>query len=181
MARLTILEYPDPRLRTIAAPVTRFDAELKARIADMFETMYEAPGIGLAATQVDWHHQLIVIDTTEDRSDPRVFINPEILSKEGRAAGQEGCLSVPGIFDDVARAERVRVRYQDADGVTHEAELTELLGVCLQHEMDHLNGKLFVDYLSELKRQRIRRKLEKERRDRGGRGRTQEAAAEARL
>lgn len=166
MARLTILEYPDPRLRTIAAPVTQFDAPLRQRIADMFETMYEAPGIGLAATQVDWHHQLIVIDISEDRSAPRVFINPQILDKDGRTAGQEGCLSVPGIFDDVERAERVRVRYQDADGNQHEEELTELLAVCLQHEMDHLNGKLFVDYLSELKRQRIRRKLEKERRDR---------------
>lgn len=176
MARLTILEYPDPRLRTIAAPVTRFDAELKQRIADMFETMYAAPGIGLAATQVDWHHQLLVIDITEDHSDPRVFINPEILEKEGKAAGQEGCLSVPGIYDDVPRAERVRVRYQDAEGATHEVELTGLLGVCLQHEMDHLNGKLFVDYLSELKRQRIRRKLEKERRAGGARARAQEAA-----
>jgi peptide deformylase len=171
MARLTILEYPDPRLRIIAAPVTRFDAELKTRIADMFETMYEAPGIGLAATQVDWHYQLIVIDVTEDRSQPRVFINPEILEKEGRTQGQEGCLSVPGIFDDVQRAERIRVRYQDADGNTHEEELTGLLAVCLQHEIDHLNGKLFVDYLSELKRQRIRRKLEKERRERGPRAR----------
>jgi peptide deformylase len=173
MARLTILEYPDPRLRTIAAPVTRFDAELKQRIADMFETMYEAPGIGLAATQVDWHHQLIVIDTTEDRSAPRVFINPEILEKEGRAAGQEGCLSVPGIYDDVERAQRVRVRYQD----TKEEELTELLAVCLQHEMDHLNGKLFVDYLSDLKRQRIRRKLEKERKHSGARSRADTSAA----
>lgn len=180
MARLTILEYPDPRLRTIAAPVTQFDAELKQRIADMFETMYEAPGIGLAATQVDWHHQLIVIDLTEDRSAPRVFINPAILSKEGRAEGQEGCLSVPGIYDDIERAQRVRVRYQDADGATHEEDLTDLLAVCLQHEMDHLNGKLFVDYLSELKRQRIRRKLEKERRDRGGRARSA-APAEASL
>jgi peptide deformylase len=171
MARLTILEYPDPRLRTIAAPVTRFDAQLKQQIADMFETMYEAPGIGLAATQVDWHYQLIVIDITEDRSQPRVFINPEILEKEGRAQGQEGCLSVPGIFDDVERAQRIRVRYQDADGATHEEELTDLLAVCLQHEIDHLNGKLFVDYLSELKRQRIRRKLEKERRERGSRPR----------
>lgn len=181
MARLTILEYPDPRLRTVAAPVTRFDAELKQRIADMFETMYEAPGIGLAATQVDWHHQLIVIDTTEDRSDPRVFINPEILSKEGKTEGQEGCLSVPGIFDDIKRAQRVRVRYQDATGATHETELDELLAVCLQHEMDHLSGKLFVDYLSELKRQRIRRKLDKERRDRGTRGNAATSPAQARL
>ena len=180
MARLTILEYPDPRLRTIAAPVTQFDAALGQRIADMFETMYEAPGIGLAATQVDWHHQLIVIDISEDRSAPRVFINPQILDKDGRTAGQEGCLSVPGIFDDVERAERVRVRYQDAQGTTHEEDLSELLAVCLQHEMDHLNGKLFVDYLSELKRQRIRRKLEKERRDRGA-GPRNAPTAQARL
>jgi len=169
MARLSILEYPDPRLRTRAAPVTHFDAALKQRIADMFETMYAAPGIGLAATQVDWHHQLIVIDISEDGSDPRVFINPEILSREGKASGQEGCLSVPGIYDDVARAERVRVRYQDADGSTHESDFDGLLAVCVQHEMDHLTGKLFVDYLSELKRQRIRKKLDKERREHGGR------------
>ncbi len=168
MARLTILEYPDPRLRTRAAPVTRFDAALKQQIADMFETMYAAPGIGLAATQVDWHHQLIVIDVTEDQSDPQVFINPEILSREGKASGQEGCLSVPGIYDDVARAERVKVRYLDAAGATQERDLDGLLAVCVQHEMDHLSGKLFVDYLSELKRQRIRKKLDKERRERGG-------------
>jgi peptide deformylase len=170
MARLTILEYPDPRLRTVAAPVTRFDADLKQKIEDMFETMYAAPGIGLAATQVDWHFQLIVIDISETHDERHVFINPAILSKEGKASGQEGCLSVPGIYDDVARAEKVRVRYQDADGTTNEENLDGLLGVCLQHEMDHLNGKLFVDYLSELKRQRIRKKLDKERRERGSRG-----------
>jgi peptide deformylase len=167
MARLSILEYPDPRLRTIAVPVTRFDAALKQQVEDMFETMYAAPGIGLAATQVDWHQQLIVIDVSEDQNERHVFINPEILEKTGKATGQEGCLSVPGIYDDVARAERVRVRYQDAAGATHEEWLEELLGVCLQHEMDHLNGKLFVDYLSDLKRQRIRKKLDKERRERG--------------
>jgi len=169
MSRLTILEYPDPRLRTVAAPVTRFDAELKQRIADMFETMYAAPGIGLAATQVDHHQQLIVIDVSDEKNEPRVYINPQILENEGRASGQEGCLSVPGIYDDVPRAERVRVRFQDADGVAHEVELTGLPGVCLQHEMDHLTGKLFVDYLSEMKRQRIRKKLDKERRERGTR------------
>jgi peptide deformylase len=181
MARLTILEYPDPRLRTVAAPVTRFDAALKQQIADMLETMYAEPGIGLAATQVVWHHQLIVIDISEEHNDPRVFINPEILEKEGRATGEEGCLSVPGIFDDVPRAERVRARYQDADGATHETELTGLLAVCLQHEMDHLNGKLFVDYLSELKRQRIRRKLDKERRERGSAARGSQSAQQAGL
>lgn len=168
MARLAILEYPDPRLRTRAAPVTTFDAALARRIADMFETMYEAPGIGLAATQVDWHERVIVIDTSEDRSQPEVFINPELLSRDGSARGEEGCLSVPGIFDDVERAERVRARYQDAKGVVHERDLEGMLAVCLQHEMDHLEGRLFVDYLSELKRQRIRKKLEKGRRERAG-------------
>ena len=180
MARLTILEYPDPRLRTRAAPVAHFDAALKQQIADMFETMYAAPGIGLAATQVDWHHQLIVIDVTEDKSDPQVFINPRILSSEGKASGQEGCLSVPGIYDDVARAERVKVRYQDAEGTTQERDLDGLLAVCVQHEMDHLSGKLFVDYLSELKRQRIRKKLDKERRERGAQAPTP-AERQARL
>jgi peptide deformylase len=181
MARLTILEYPDPRLRTVAAPVTRFDAALKQQIADMFETMYAAPGIGLAASQVDWHHQLIVIDVSEEHNERRVFINPAILSKEGKATGQEGCLSVPGIFDDVARAERVRVRYQDAEGAAHEEELDGLLGVCLQHEMDHLNGKLFVDYLSDMKRQRIRKKLEKERKERAAGAGGESSPRQARL
>lgn len=170
MARLTILEYPDPRLRTIAEPVTVFDAALKQQIADMFETMYAAPGIGLAATQVDWHYQLLVIDVSEGKDEPQVFINPEILAREGNVVkGEEGCLSVPGIYDDVPRAERVRVRFKDADGNSHERELEGLLAVCLQHEMDHLNGKLFVDYLSDLKRQRIRKKLDKDRRERGAR------------
>jgi peptide deformylase len=172
MAKLTILEYPDPRLRTRAAPITRFDAALKQQIADMLETMYAAPGIGLAATQVDWHFQLLVIDVSEGKDEPQVFINPEILSTEGKAKGEEGCLSVPGIYDDVPRAEKVRVRYQDASGASHERELDGLLAICLQHEMDHLTGKLFVDYLSELKRQRIRKKLDKERRERGDRPRT---------
>jgi peptide deformylase len=172
MARLTILEYPDPRLRTVAAPVTVFDAELKQRIADMLETMYAAPGIGLAATQVDWHHQLLVIDVSEEKNAPQTFINPQILSKEGSAKGEEGCLSVPGIYDDVPRAERIRVKYHDADGAVQERDLDGLLGICLQHEMDHLTGKLFVDYLSEMKRQRIRKKLDKERRERAARNET---------
>jgi peptide deformylase len=167
MARLPILEYPDPRLRTRAAPVTRFDADLKRQIASMFETMYAAPGIGLAATQVDWHYRLVVIDISEKKNEPRVFINPEILEKSGQASGEEGCLSVPGIFDDVQRAERIRLRSQDADGKIEERELDGMLAVCVQHEMDHLEGKLFVDYLSEMKRQRIRKKLDKERRERG--------------
>jgi peptide deformylase len=169
MALLTILEYPDPRLRTKAAEVTAFDASLKRRIADMLETMYAAPGIGLAATQVDWHHRLIVIDLSDDKNQPEVFINPVILSREGEAMGEEGCLSVPGIYDDVQRSERVRVRLQNAEGKVMERDLDGMLAVCLQHEMDHLEGKLFVDYLSELKRQRIRKKLDKERRDRGTR------------
>jgi peptide deformylase len=172
MARLTILEYPDPRLRTVAAPVTVFDDELRQRIADMLETMYAAPGIGLAATQVDWHHQLLVIDVSEEKNEPQTFINPQILSKEGSAKGEEGCLSVPGIYDDVPRAERVRVKYHDANGVVQERDLDGLLGICLQHEMDHLTGKLFVDYLSEMKRQRIRKKLDKERRERAARNET---------
>jgi len=169
MALLPILEYPDPRLRTRAAPVSRFDAALKRQVADMLETMYAAPGIGLAATQVDWHHQLIVIDVSEGKNEPQVFINPQILSREGKSTGEEGCLSVPGIYEDVARAERVRLRYQDAHGATHERDMEGLLAVCVQHEMDHLSGKLFVDYLSDLKRQRIRKKLDKERRERGER------------
>jgi peptide deformylase len=169
MSLLTILEYPDPRLRTRAAKVQQFDAALKRQVADMFETMYAAPGIGLAATQVDWHFQLIVLDVSEGKNQPLVFINPEILSREGKAKGEEGCLSVPGIYDDVERAERVRLRYQDADGTTQERDLDGLLAICVQHEMDHLTGKLFVDYLSEMKRQRIRKKLEKERRERGDR------------
>jgi peptide deformylase len=169
MSLLTILEYPDPRLRTRAARVTQFDAALKQRIADMFETMYAAPGIGLAATQVDWHHQLIVMDVSENKNERQVFINPEILSREGKTTGEEGCLSVPGIYDDVVRAERVRLRYQDVEGGTHERDLDGMLAICVQHEMDHLTGKLFVDYLSDMKRQRIRKKLEKERRERGER------------
>jgi peptide deformylase len=171
MAQLAILEYPDPRLRTKAAPVTVFDAALKQRVADMFETMYAAPGIGLAATQVDWHYRLLVIDISETKDQPLVLINPEILEREGQASGEEGCLSVPGIYDDVPRAARVRVRAQDVDGRTFESDLDGMLAVCVQHEMDHLEGKLFVDYLSELKRQRIRKKLDKERRERGEKAR----------
>ena len=169
MALLPILEYPDPRLRTKARPVTVFDAALKRRIEDMFATMYAAPGIGLAATQVDWHYRLIVIDISKDQNQREVFINPQITSREGTASGEEGCLSVPGIYDEIVRAERVHVRAQDADGLPVERDLDGMLAVCLQHEMDHLDGKLFVDYLSELKRQRIRKKLDKERRERGGR------------
>ena len=166
MSRLTILEYPDPRLRTRARPVEQFDAALGKLIADMFETMYEAPGIGLAASQVDVHRRLIIMDVSEDRSQPLVFINPEILQREGAAKTEEGCLSVPGVFDDVERAARVRVRAQDQTGAVFERDLDGVVAVCLQHEMDHLEGKLFVDYLSDMKRDRIRKKLDKERKER---------------
>jgi len=168
MAQLTILEFPDPRLRTRAAPVQVFDAALERLIADMFETMYAAPGIGLAATQVNVHQRLIVVDVSEAHDEPQVFINPVILKREGTELSEEGCLSVPQVFEPVERAERVTVRAQDVHGKFFERELTGLLAVCVQHEMDHLEGKLFVDYLSSLKREHIRRRLEKERRERGG-------------
>jgi peptide deformylase len=166
MSRLTILEYPDPRLRTRARPVEKFDEALGRFIDDLFETMYQAPGIGLAATQVDVHKRLIIMDVTEDRSAPLVFINPEILEREGAAKTEEGCLSEPGIFDDIERAARVRVRAQDRTGAVFERDLDGVVAVCLQHEMDHLEGKLFVDYLSDMKRDRIRKKLDKERKER---------------
>ena len=167
MAKLTILEYPDPRLRTKAAPVERVDAELGRVIDDMFETMYAAPGIGLAATQVDFHRRLVVMDVSEDKSRPQVFINPEIIERSGTLEIEEGCLSVPGVFDTpTARSEKVRVRALGRDGQPFELEASGLLAICIQHELDHLDGKLFVDYLSELKRNRIRRKLEKDRRNR---------------
>jgi peptide deformylase len=179
MARLTILEYPDPRLRTRATPVTVFDDALSRLVDDMFETMYAAPGIGLAASQVNVHKRLIVIDVSENHDAPRVFINPEILSKEGAAVGEEGCLSVPNIFDKVPRAQKIRIRAQDRTGASFEEDLEGLLAVCLQHEMDHLEGKLFVDYLSDLKRERIRKKLEKERRERAARPAANTAGASA--
>ncbi|MBV6416887.1 MAG: Peptide deformylase [Steroidobacteraceae bacterium] len=166
MALLTILEYPDPRLRTRAEPVTVFDEALGRQIDDMFETMYAAPGIGLAATQVDYHRRLIVIDVSEDKAQKHVFVNPEILARSGSAVTEEGCLSVPGIFDEVQRASQVRVRARDRHGIEFEQDLEGILAVCLQHEMDHLEGKLFVDYLSDLKRERIRKKLDKDRKAR---------------
>ena len=171
MAIRTILEFPDPRLRTRAAPVTHFDAELGQLVDDLFESMYAAPGIGLAATQVDVHKRVIVIDVSEERNAPLVLINPEILSREGVAQTEEGCLSVPGIYDEVERAAKVRVRAQDRTGAVFEQDHEGVLAVCIQHEMDHLEGKLFVDYLSDLKRQRIRKKLEKERKSRAARDR----------
>ena len=164
MAKLTILEFPDPRLRTKATPVETVDDTLRTLIDDMFETMYDAPGIGLAATQVDVHKRLLVADVSSDKSDPHVFVNPVIVEKDGVTVTEEGCLSVPGDYEEVARAEHIRVRYLDRDGAEREEEFEGLLAVCVQHEIDHLDGKLFVDYLSEAKRQRIRKKLEKERR-----------------
>jgi peptide deformylase len=161
MALLKILEYPDPRLRTRARPVARVDERIRRLAADMLQTMYAAPGIGLAATQVDVHERLLVVDVSDDRDDPRVLINPEILSRDCLAIGEEGCLSVPGYTESVERAQRIRVRALGLDGQPHEFEAEGLLAVCVQHEMDHLDGKLFVDYLSELKRQRLRKKLEK--------------------
>ena len=162
MAKLTILEYPDPRLRTIARPVTTFDARLRQLVADMAETMYEAPGVGLAATQVDQHVQLIVIDVSETKDQLRVFANPVIVSaSDETVVCEEGCLSVPGVYDQVRRPARVRVRAQDAGGAAFELDCEGLLAVCVQHEMDHLTGKVFVDYLSALKQERIRTKMKK--------------------
>ena len=163
MTRLTILEFPDPRLRTKALPVAVVDGPLRELIDDMLETMYAAKGIGLAATQVNVHQRVLVTDVSEGRDQPRAFINPEILSRDGTETSQEGCLSVPGYFDEVERAERIRVRALDRDGKPFEEDLDGLLAICVQHEIDHLDGKLFVDYLSEMKRQRVRKKLEKDR------------------
>jgi peptide deformylase len=169
MAIRTILEFPDQRLRTRAQPVKQFDAELGRLIDDLFETMYAAPGIGLAASQVDVHKRVLVIDISDARNEPLVFINPAILAREGEAETEEGCLSVPGIFDEVKRASKIRVRWRDRTGAPFERDYDGMLAVCIQHEMDHLDGKLFVDYLSDLKRQRIRKKLEKERKQRATR------------
>ena len=163
MALLTILEFPDPRLRTKAQPVTVFDAELKQLVADMFETMYAAPGVGLAATQVNVHRQLLVMDMSEDKSDPRVLINARLVEKSGEQIFQEGCLSFPGIYADVERALRVKVAAQDVAGQPFEFEVEGPLAVCVQHEMDHLQGKVFVDYLSPLKRSMLLKKLDKKR------------------
>ena len=174
MALLPIVEVPDPRLRKISSPVEAVDDEVRKLVADMFETMYAAPGIGLAAIQVGVPKRILVIDLHEPEEeggapvkDPRVFINPELLERSGVEETEEGCLSVPGYFDKVTRAERVRVRALDRDGKQIEFDADGLLAVCIQHEIDHLDGKLFVDYLSELKRTRIRKKLEKERKERG--------------
>lgn len=165
MARLDILHYPDARLYTVAKPVAAVDARISQLIDDMAETMYDAPGIGLAATQVNVHERVIVIDISETHDALRVFINPEIIAQSGRAEGEEGCLSVPGVFDLVERAERVTVRALNRDGKVFELEADGLLAVCIQHEMDHLLGKVFVDYLSNLKRNRIKAKLLKQARE----------------
>ncbi len=162
MALLNILHFPDARLRTVAKEVSNYDKALKQLVSDMFETMYEAPGIGLAATQVDRHIRLLVMDVSEQRSQPRCLINPKILQADGEEESDEGCLSVPGFYEKVRRAERIRVRANDVDGTVQEFEAEGLEAVCIQHEMDHLEGKLFVDYLSNLKRNRIRGKLLKQ-------------------
>lgn len=175
MAILNILHFPDSRLRSIAKPVTRVDDDVRKLVDDMLETMYEAPGIGLAAIQVNDPRRVIVIDTTEDRSQPLALINPEIIEKDGVEEMDEGCLSVPGIYETVRRAERIRVRAQDRDGEAFELAADGLLAVCIQHEIDHLDGKLFVDYLSNLKRQRIRKKIEKEARQTGDKAQRQRA------
>jgi peptide deformylase len=161
---LTILEFPDPRLRTHAQPVTVFDQKLLDLIDGMLATMYEAPGIGLAATQVDVHKQLLVLDVSDERNEPLVLINPAITAQEGSQVYQEGCLSVPGIFADVERADRITVNALDRHGKPFTLDADGLLAVCIQHEMDHLIGKLFVDYLSPLKRELVRKKLDKQRR-----------------
>lgn len=166
MSILNILRYPDPRLHKVAKPVTNFDVRIKTLVADMAETMYDAPGIGLAASQVDVHEQVIVIDTSETRSELRAYINPEIVwASEEMQVYDEGCLSVPGVYDGVERHAKVKVRAFDADGKQFELEADGLLAVCIQHEMDHLKGKVFVEYLSPLKRNRIKTKMLKEERE----------------
>ena len=163
MALLPILEFPDERLRTVAKPVAVVDDAVRANLDDMLETMYEAPGIGLAATQVNIHQRMIVIDVSEDKNEPLYLINPEIVKLEGVEEMDEGCLSVPGVYEKVSRADRVVIKALDYNGEPYELKADELLAVCIQHEIDHLDGKLFVDYLSPLKRNRIKKKLEKHR------------------
>ena len=162
MAILDVLSFPDERLRTVAKPVESVDEEIKQLISDMLETMRDEKGIGLAATQVDKHVQVVVMDVSENQDTPRVFVNPEITAKDGSTISEEGCLSVPGNYAKVDRAERVTVKALDGEGNPFELEADGLLAICIQHELDHLKGKLFIDYLSPLKRQRIRKKLEKE-------------------
>ena len=164
MALLQILAYPDPRLRKVAAPVAAVTPEIQRLIRDMAETMYAAPGIGLAATQVDVHKRIVVIDTSETRDDLRVFVNPEIVKTDGEAECEEGCLSVPGYYERVRRAAWVKVRAQDAQGKPFELEADGMLAVCIQHETEHLEGKIFVDHLSALKRSRLAARLRKRQR-----------------
>jgi peptide deformylase len=163
MALLEILETPDPRLRIVAKPVDRFDAELAQLAENMVQTMYAARGIGLAATQVDVHKRLLVLDVSDAQDTPRVYVNPTILATEGTETCEEGCLSVPGIYAEVTRAEKIRIAAQDVTGETFEEELDGMHAICLQHEMDHLEGKLFIDYLSPLKRRIVTKKLQKQR------------------
>ncbi len=165
MALLKILRYPDPRLHTVAKPVARVDEAIRRLAADMAETMYAAPGIGLAATQVDQHIRMILVDISEAKDHLRVFVNPEILVREGETEFEEGCLSVPGIYDKVTRAQRIRVRALDLEGKSFELDADGLLAICIQHELDHLDGKVFVEYLSRLKQSRIRQKLQKQARE----------------
>ena len=164
MAILEILQYPDPRLGTPAKRVEKIDAATRKLIEDMAETMYAASGVGLAATQVDVHRQVLVIDVSEDKGDLRVFVNPEITRREGAAVNQEGCLSIPGIYDNVERAESVTVTALDRNGSRFTLNASGVLATCIQHEMDHLSGKIFIDYLSELKQNRVRAKLKKRQR-----------------
>ena len=165
MAKLTILNYPDPRLHTIAKPVQAVNDDIRSLIADMSETMYDAPGIGLAATQVDQHIQLLLVDTSKEQNDLQVFINPKIVAKNGEQDYEEGCLSVPGVYETVTRAEKITVEALDANGKKFRLNAEGLLSVCIQHEMDHLLGKVFVEYLSPLKRNRIRAKMAKHNRE----------------
>jgi peptide deformylase len=162
MAKLTILHYPDPNLRKIAVPVANIDQDIKSLAADMLETMYAEKGIGLAATQVNVQKRLIVMDLTEDKNQPMVMINPVIVAKSGIEEMQEGCLSVPGYYEIIQRAEQINCQYLDPDGKSLELETNGLMAVCIQHEIDHLDGKLFIDYLSSLKREMIRKKIQKQ-------------------
>lgn len=164
MAIRTILHFPDPRLRQVALPVEAVDDEIRQLVDDMAETMYDAPGIGLAATQVNVHRRVIVIDVSREQKELQVLINPEVIEKQGEETMEEGCLSVPGVYESVSRAEKVKVRALDRNGQPFELEADGLLAVCIQHEIDHLDGKVFVDYLSRLKQQRIEKKLAKQQR-----------------
>ena len=178
MAILKILHYPDPRLRTVARPVSRVDDTVRQLLDDMLETMYAAPGIGLAATQVNVDRRIVVIDISEERNQPLYLINPEITHLDGVEEMDEGCLSVPGVFETVQRADRVKMRALDRNGESFDLQADGLLAVCIQHEIDHLDGKLFVDYLSQLKQKRIRKKLEKEEKMEKAKNQTEVAAAE---